>query len=122
MVFAGEALEPRLLRDWCARHAPGAPVLANLYGITETTVHTTYREIGPADLDRPVSPVGGPLAGLEVRLLDRRLRPVPQGVVGEIHVAGAQLAQGLRRPPRPHRRPVRGRPRRPTRHPALPVR
>ncbi|WP_255407969.1 non-ribosomal peptide synthetase [Pseudonocardia sp. Ae717_Ps2] len=94
VVFAGEALEPRLLRDWCARHAPGAPVLANLYGITETTVHTTYREIGPADLDRPVSPVGGPLAGLEVRLLDRRLRPVPQGVVGEIHVAGAQLAQG----------------------------
>ncbi|MEK6466880.1 amino acid adenylation domain-containing protein [Pseudonocardia alni] len=94
VVFAGEALEPRLLRDWCARHTPGAPVLANLYGITETTVHTTYREIGTADLDRPVSPVGGPLAGLAVRLLDRRLRPVPRGVVGEIHVAGAQLAQG----------------------------
>ncbi|GAA1384669.1 hypothetical protein GCM10009613_15840 [Pseudonocardia kongjuensis] len=94
VVFAGEALEPRLLRDWCARHAPGTPVLANLYGITETTVHTTYREIGAADLDRPSSPVGGPLAGLAVRLLDRRLRPVPAGVVGEIHVAGAQLAQG----------------------------
>ncbi len=94
VVFAGEALDPTLLRDWFARHAPGEPVMANLYGITETTVHTTYREIRPADCARPVSPVGDALAGLEVRVLDRRLREVPPGVVGEVYVAGPQLAQG----------------------------
>ena len=94
VVFAGEALDPTLLRDWFARHAPGEPVLANLYGITETTVHTTYREIRPADCARPASPVGDALAGLEVRVLDRRLREAPPGVVGEVYVAGPQLAQG----------------------------
>ncbi|OLM14141.1 non-ribosomal peptide synthetase [Pseudonocardia sp. Ae505_Ps2] len=94
VVFGGEALDPRLLRGWFDRHPAGSPVLANLYGITETCVHTTYREIGPADCDRPVSPVGEPLAGLEVRLLDHRLRPAPPGTVAEIYVAGPQLAQG----------------------------
>ncbi|ANY10563.1 non-ribosomal peptide synthetase [Pseudonocardia sp. HH130630-07] len=94
VVFGGEALDPRLLRDWFDRHPAGTPVLANLYGITETCVHTTYREIRPADCDRPVSPVGEPLAGLEVRLLDHLLRPAPAGTVAEIYVAGPQLAQG----------------------------
>ncbi|CAM5709408.1 Amino acid adenylation domain-containing protein/non-ribosomal peptide synthase protein (TIGR01720 family) OS=Streptomyces griseomycini OX=66895 GN=FHS37_007828 PE=4 SV=1 [Streptomyces griseomycini] len=42
MVFGGEALEPSRLADWFARHGDRSPVLVNMYGITETTVHVTY--------------------------------------------------------------------------------
>ena len=56
-----------------------------MYGITETTVHVSYRPLVPQDalLEGP-SPIGGPLPDLSVRVLDRALRPVPIGVTGEI--------------------------------------
>ncbi|OLM01239.1 Siderophore biosynthesis non-ribosomal peptide synthetase [Pseudonocardia sp. Ae406_Ps2] len=99
VVFAGEALETRRLRPWYARHPEDAPRLVNMYGITETCVHTTFRALRRADAEAGVSPVGVPLDGLDVELLDHRLRPVPDGVVGEVYVRGGQLAQGyLARP------------------------
>ncbi|ANY10562.1 non-ribosomal peptide synthetase [Pseudonocardia sp. HH130630-07] len=99
IVFAGEALEVRRLRPWYARHPEDAPRLVNMYGITETCVHTTFRALHRADAEAGVSPVGVPLDGLDVELLDHRLRPVPDGVVGEVYVRGGQLAQGyLARP------------------------
>ncbi|MEV5652285.1 non-ribosomal peptide synthase/polyketide synthase [Nocardia sp. NPDC052254] len=96
VVFGGEALEPARLRDWFARH-PHRPRLINMYGITETTVHVSFRELG-ADIGA-AGVIGSALPGLAVRLLDSRLRPVPVGVPGEIHVSGGQLARGyLHRP------------------------
>ncbi|MEU1547072.1 non-ribosomal peptide synthase/polyketide synthase [Nocardia sp. NPDC005745] len=96
VIFGGEALEPQRLAGWFARY-PDAPRLVNMYGITETTVHVSYREI-----DRHTgssSVIGTALPGLTVRLLDDRLRPVPVGVPGEIYVSGGQLARGyLHRP------------------------
>jgi amino acid adenylation domain-containing protein/non-ribosomal peptide synthase protein (TIGR01720 family) len=94
IVLGGEALDPRRLRRWYERHAEDAPRLVNMYGITETTVHTTFRELRRDDADAPASPVGGPLPGLGVLLLDRRLNLVPAGVVGELYVSGGQVAQG----------------------------
>nr|WP_280216881.1 non-ribosomal peptide synthetase [Nocardia neocaledoniensis] len=91
VIFGGEALEPQRLTGWFARY-PDSPRLVNMYGITETTVHASYREITPATGSASV--IGGPLAGLTVRVLDSRLRPVPVGVPGEIYVSGAQLARG----------------------------
>ncbi|MEV6767679.1 non-ribosomal peptide synthase/polyketide synthase [Nocardia sp. NPDC051030] len=91
VIFGGEALEPNRLRSWFA-HRPAMPVLVNMYGITETTVHSSYRPIGPDH--GPASNIGGALAGLSLRLLDSRLRPVPVGVPGEIYVSGGQLARG----------------------------
>ncbi|WP_306365015.1 non-ribosomal peptide synthase/polyketide synthase [Nocardia sp. CC227C] len=91
VIFGGEALEPQRLRGWFARH-PESPVLVNMYGITETTVHTSYRPI-PADTGS-ASVIGSALPGLTMRLLDARLRPVPIGVPGEIYVSGGQLARG----------------------------
>ncbi|MEV0331556.1 non-ribosomal peptide synthase/polyketide synthase [Nocardia sp. NPDC050717] len=91
VIFGGEALEPQRLAGWFARY-PDSPRLVNMYGITETTVHASYREITPATGSASV--IGGPLAGLTVRVLDSRLRPVPVGVPGEIYVSGAQLARG----------------------------
>ncbi len=93
VVFGGEALEPQRLRTWMADH-PGSPRLINMYGITETTVHASFREIMAEDLDSVVSPIGVPLAHLGFFVLDDVLRPVPVGVAGELYVAGAGLAYG----------------------------
>ncbi|MFE6919900.1 non-ribosomal peptide synthase/polyketide synthase [Nocardia sp. NPDC057663] len=96
VIFGGEALEPQRLSGWFARY-PHSPRLVNMYGITETTVHSSYREITPDTGSASV--IGNALAGLTVRVLDSRLRPVPVGVPGEIYVSGAQLARGyLARP------------------------
>ena len=93
VVFGGEALEPQHLRTWLDNH-PEAPRLVNMYGITETTVHASVREIVAGDVESPVSPIGVPLAHLGFFVLDGWLRPVPVGVVGELYVAGAGVAYG----------------------------
>jgi amino acid adenylation domain-containing protein len=71
-----------------------------MYGITETTVHVTYRRVTAADVEQASgSLVGGALPDLELFVLDARLRMVPVGVPGEIYVGGAGLARGyLHRP------------------------
>ncbi|WP_337958252.1 amino acid adenylation domain-containing protein [Mycolicibacterium septicum] len=93
VVFGGEALEPQRLAPWLDRHAV-LPRLINMYGITETTVHASFREITAADVGNAVSPIGVPLADLAFFVLDGWLRPVPVGVVGELYVAGAGLGYG----------------------------
>src|SRR5579872_1437501 len=94
VVFGGEMLEPARLASWLARH-PVAPVLVNMYGSTETTVHVTHLDAS----DRATAPgggslVGGPIPNTSVYVLDAYLRPVPAGVAGEMYVAGAGLARG----------------------------
>ena len=93
VVFGGEALEPQRLRTWLDNH-PGLPRLINMYGITETTVHASFREIVDGDVDSGASPIGVPLGHLGFFVLDKRLRAVPAGVVGELYVAGGGLAWG----------------------------
>ncbi|WP_330277064.1 amino acid adenylation domain-containing protein [Lentzea sp. NBC_00516] len=90
VVFGGEALDPRRLTDWYARH-PASPVLINMYGITETTVHVTYAPLTEATTG---GVIGVPIPDLRVYVLDERLAPVPVGVAGEMYVAGAGLADG----------------------------
>ncbi|ULN48154.1 amino acid adenylation domain-containing protein [Mycolicibacterium goodii] len=93
VVFGGEALEPHRLSGWMHSH-PGMPRMINMYGITETTVHASFREIGEADLANSTSPIGVPLEHLSFFVLDGWLRQVPAGVVGELYVAGEGLASG----------------------------
>ncbi len=93
VVFGGEALEPHRLRTWRLSH-PGSPRMINMYGITETTVHASFREIVEADTDNAVSPIGRPLTNLGFFVLDGWLQPVSTGVVGELYVAGSGLAYG----------------------------
>jgi amino acid adenylation domain-containing protein len=99
VVFGGEALEPASLAPWFERRAPGVgPRLVNMYGITETTVHVTFRPLTAADAAAG-SPLGVPIPDLRVYLLDRHGAPVPALVAGEIHVGGDGLARGyLNRP------------------------
>ncbi len=102
IVFGGERFEGKSLGGWFERRGEQQPRLVNMYGITETTVHVTWRPMTTADAAPGAaakSPIGGPIPGLAVCLMDRHLRPVPRGVAGEIHVGGAGLARGyLRRP------------------------
>ncbi len=94
VIFGGEALEPATLAPWLARFGAAAPSLVNMYGITETTVHVTYRPLAAADLASSGSPIGWPIPDLALHLADRHLRPVPVGVPGEILVGGPGLARG----------------------------
>lgn len=95
VIFGGEALELRSLRPWFDRHGDQRPQLVNMYGITETTVHVTYRPLTLADVDlAPASLIGGPIADLDLYVLDERKQIVPAGVPGELYVAGAGLARG----------------------------
>jgi len=100
VVFGGEALDLAALAPWIERHGDGKPRLINMYGITETTVHVTFRPVTKADLERPgASPVGEPIPDLQVYLLGTHQELLPVGVPGEIHVGGAGLARGyLTRP------------------------
>ena len=100
VVFGGEALELRRLREWYERFPDDAPLLVNMYGITETTVHVSYLPL-TAELARNASGslIGGNIPDLRIYVLDEHMQPVPSGVPGEMFVAGAGLAQGyLNRP------------------------
>ncbi|WP_338932444.1 amino acid adenylation domain-containing protein [Streptomyces netropsis] len=92
VIFGGEALRPARLRSWYRRHGDASPTLVNMYGITETTVHTTRLDLGAAHCEDPGSPVGTPLPGTRLYVLDDRLRPVPPGVAGELYVGGPGVA------------------------------
>ena len=98
IIFGGEALELQKLRPWFERHGDDRPQLVNMYGITETTVHVTYRPITRADLNAG-SVIGSAIPDLQVYVLDDELRLVSNGLEGEIYVGGAGLARGyLNRP------------------------
>jgi len=94
VVFGGEALHRPSVRRWASRHGYAAPLLVNMYGITETTVHVTYLELDAGHVDGDTSPIGVPLPDLGVHVLDGHGNPCPVGVTGELHVSGAGLARG----------------------------
>ncbi|PMB18189.1 non-ribosomal peptide synthetase, partial [Fischerella thermalis CCMEE 5319] len=95
VIFGGEALQLESLRPWFERHGDQFPQLVNMYGITETTVHVTYRPLTMTDLELGLgSIIGRPIPDLQVYLLDQHRQPVPIGVKGEMYVGGAGVTRG----------------------------
>lgn len=95
IIFGGEALNVSSLKQWFDYFGDREPQLTNMYGITETTVHVTYRPIRIGDLeDNYYSPIGIPLPDLSLRLVDENLNDVPRGGVGEILVGGDGVTNG----------------------------
>ena len=104
VVVGGDRLEAQGLRQWRDLGLRGVRLL-NAYGPTETTITATLGEVGQ---EQEGITIGRPLPGRSVYILDRRGRPVPAGVVGELHIGGELLAQGyLNQPELTRRRFVR---------------
>ncbi|MDX6669349.1 MAG: hypothetical protein QOK04_2729, partial [Solirubrobacteraceae bacterium] len=95
IVFGGEALDAARLRPWFDRYGNARPTLVNMYGITETTVHVTWRRVQRADCEpgRP-SVIGRPLPDLRIYMTDEEGQLVPRGVAGELCVGGKGVARG----------------------------
>ncbi len=94
VIFGGEALETRKLKAWFEQYDEQKIRLINMYGITETTVHVTFRQITANDCDNSGSPIGKPLADLTAYILDDNMQVVPKGEVGELFVGGAGVTRG----------------------------
>jgi amino acid adenylation domain-containing protein/non-ribosomal peptide synthase protein (TIGR01720 family) len=92
VILGCERVLPDRLAAWRRHRVP----LANVYGLTETTVSSTFFHLDPADPvhDWPNLPIGTPLPSADLRILDRRLRPVPTGARGELYLGGVSLARG----------------------------
>ncbi|MEU4565043.1 amino acid adenylation domain-containing protein [Micromonospora sp. NPDC023956] len=92
LVVGGEAVTGESLRDLVST---GTTTVLNAYGVTEATVTSTVHEVTGDDLASTATvPLGTDLPGTRTYVVDRSGRPLPDGAVGEIAVAGVGLARG----------------------------
>ncbi|AXO88719.1 non-ribosomal peptide synthetase [Pseudomonas parafulva] len=99
VIFGGEALDVPALQPWFERFGEDCDNLVNMYGITETTVHVTYRPIRFEDTHQSSSPIGAAIPDLSMYVLDADFNPVAPGCSGELHVGHAGLARGYHNRP-----------------------
>ena len=92
VIFGGEALMPARLKGWQEKYP--AVRLVNMYGITETTVHVTFKEINAPDIERGKSTIGKGIPHWTTYVMDRYLHLVPLAVAGELCVGGDGVARG----------------------------
>ncbi|WMS87315.1 non-ribosomal peptide synthetase [Pleionea litopenaei] len=93
VVFGGESLNCTFLRPWFEKIPSSQNCkLLNMYGITETTVHVTHREVTRQDSLVGSQSVGIPIRGWNFHILDELGRCLPANSIGEIYVSGSGLA------------------------------
>ena len=92
IVFGGEALKPIKLKEFHEKY-PNTKLI-NMYGITETTVHVTYKEIGEEEINKNISNIGRPIPTLKTYILDSNLNILPIGIPGELCVSGLGVGRG----------------------------
>ena len=92
VIFGGEELHPVQLRAW--KNAYPGVKLVNMYGITETTVHVTFKEVANLEIEANVSNIGGPIPTTTTYIMDSKLRLLPIGVPGEVCVGGDGVSRG----------------------------
>jgi amino acid adenylation domain-containing protein/non-ribosomal peptide synthase protein (TIGR01720 family) len=101
IIFGGEALNPARLKDWKIAYPDTR--LINMYGITETTVHVTFKEITQEEVGFTASNIGTPIPTLSTYILNNNMNLQPLGVPGECCVGGDGVARGyLNRPELTH--------------------
>jgi iturin family lipopeptide synthetase A len=91
VIFGGEALDPGILLEWSKVHSDVR--LVNMYGITETTVHSTLHLLTEKDIGNRCSTIGLELSDLKIYIVGEALQPAESGEVGEIYVSGSGLAR-----------------------------
>jgi acyl-CoA synthetase (AMP-forming)/AMP-acid ligase II len=95
VIFGGERLNVGMLAGWMDRWGDERPALVNMYGITETTVHASFRPIHRADLARADrSPIGIPLPDLRFLVLNSADEAAAVGEPGELYISGAGVSRG----------------------------
>lgn len=92
--FVGESLKVSILRPWAKKYGTDKPRLANLYGITETTVYTNCKFVNQQDIDKGRDNIGWPLEEFSMCVLDETNQWCPVGIVGEICIGGRGLSRG----------------------------
>ncbi|MBD1582660.1 non-ribosomal peptide synthetase [Pseudoalteromonas sp. S16_S37] len=92
VIFGGEALQPAKLLPWAQQF--NQCKLINMYGITETTVHVTYKQITHKDIAQGASNIGKPIPTTSCYVLDKYLQPLPYGAIGELYVGGEGVCRG----------------------------
>ena len=92
VVFGGEALQPSKLVWWHEHYRQTK--LVNMYGITETTVHVTYQEIGSKEIENGISTIGKPIPTLSCYILGEQQQLCAVGQEGELYVGGLGVARG----------------------------
>ncbi|MGW3040583.1 amino acid adenylation domain-containing protein [Kitasatospora sp. NPDC001159] len=92
-VLAGGDVVPLSEVERVRRACPEL-VVWHTYGPTETTLCATWKAIGPGERLGPVLPIGRPMPGRRLYVLDVFLRPLPPGVAGDLYIAGAGVAHG----------------------------
>ncbi|MCP4158102.1 MAG: amino acid adenylation domain-containing protein, partial [bacterium] len=103
VIFGGDVLKPGKLKKWKEKYPETR--LVNMFGITETTVHVTFKELYAADIAAGMSNIGRPIPTLSVYVMDGNRKLTPVGVQGELHVGGDGVARGyLNRPELTHER------------------
>jgi amino acid adenylation domain-containing protein len=98
VIFGGEALQPLQLKAWKEKY-PGIKLI-NMFGITETTVHATYKEITPKEIVLNISNIGKPIPTIRLYVMDRCLNLLPIGAAGELCVGGDAPGRGYINRPR----------------------
>ncbi len=95
IVCGGELMTPEMARALLER----AGTVWNVYGPTETTVWSTFERVTQVSLASGVVPLGVPIPGTRVYVLDDHHQPVPDGTIGELYIAGNGVTRGYHHRP-----------------------
>ncbi|MCM3340705.1 amino acid adenylation domain-containing protein [Paenibacillus sp. MER TA 81-3] len=97
VIFGGEALNPILIKPFKDMY-PNVELI-NMYGITETTIHVTYKKLDDETITNNISNIGRPISTLQVYVLNKNNKLCPINTIGELYVAGEGVSRGyLNRP------------------------
>ena len=95
IIIGGESLSGETVKTFAGKFARGCPFLVNIYGVTECTVDSIYNLFDPCKVEYTESvPIGIPMKGVEVAILDDRGNPVTGGEQGELYIGGCGVGSG----------------------------
>lgn len=92
VIFGGDKLEPNKLGEFNLKYPEVK--LINMYGITETAIHTTFKQIQKTDIESGISNIGKPLPTVSLYVLDSSMNLLPDNAIGELYVGGAGITKG----------------------------
>ena len=92
VLFGGERVDPASVARVLRHGPPGA--LIHVYGPTEATTFSTWHRVREVPDGAAAVPIGGPVAGATLHVLDPAGHPVPDGFTSELHIGGSGLALG----------------------------